>query len=336
MRVLPWIVVLLLLPVFSATAQEEAEPAVLLPVKIGILDTGIETTHSQFQAGQVVAWRDYINRIATPYDDHGHGTAVASRAAGSTLGGAPGAQLIIGKVLRSDNLLNSWADVSNGIRWAVDQGAQVVSISIWGTGPQPTNSLSLANAIDYAHQHAVLVVWIAGNGGTVPFVCSFGVPGPVTSTVLVGSSSPQALVVGASNPDGSPACFSQGDPELIAWGANVPIAALGGGITTGSGTSFAAPWVAGAAARLLADGAPQDPDWLEWVLLHQATDRATIPYVKEGYGLLGPTQLDAARAVARGEAPVPGPDARDVEHALWTVPRVAQTAKVPSGVLPPQ
>lgn len=316
------VILILTAPLAAPGGAAEADP-----IRIALLDTGILPTHSEFRAGQVVAWRDFVNGRPAPYDDHGHGTAVASRAAGRTIGAHAAAELIVGKVLDQNNRLADWEPSADAIRWATDAGADVISISLWATGPQPTSNAVLAPAIDYATQRGVLVVWIAGNGGT-PVVST-------PSTVLPGSASPQVLVVGAANEAGVRAPFSQYDPEILAPGWNVRVAWADGGIYRGSGTSYAAPWIAGAAARLLAEGAPRDPDWLEWVLLHVASDDEDVTYLHEGYGFVGPAQLEAAAAIARGEAPVPGPDARDAFHAATTAPRVAQSATVPGGMLPP-
>lgn len=316
-------VLILLLPLAApsgAAAEDE-------PVRIALLDTGILPTHSEFRPGQVVAWRDFVNGRPTAYDDHGHGTAVASRAAGRTIGPHPEAELIVAKVLDKDNRLSGWTPTAEAIRWATDQGADVISSSLWATGAQPTSNVALAAAIDYATQRGVTVVWIAGNGGT-PAVST-------PSTVLPGAASPQVIVVGAADIAGRRAPFSQLDPEILAPGWNVPIAWANGGIYSGSGTSYAAPWVAGAIARLLAEGAPRDPDWIEWALLHSARDDPAVHYHHEGYGFVGGAEAAGAYAIARGEAPMPGADERDAWHAATTAPRAAQSGTLPRGILPP-
>jgi len=303
------------------------------PPAIAILDTGIVAWQPAFAPGQVKAWRDFVSGFPEPYDDHGHGTSVASRAAGLTVGAAsPGADLIVAKVLRSDNGLSSWSLVQQAIVWAVDEGADVINVSIWGSVPNPTGSFNVAGAINYARERGVLVVWIAGNGGQLQQAPA---PNPVPATTLPGASSPQALIVGAAAPNGMPAGFSQRDPELLAYGQDVLIALPGGGHGRGWGTSFAAPWIAGAAARLITEGAPRDPDWLEWIMLHAAADRSEWTYLDEGYGLFDDDALARAIAIVRGEQPIPGLDERDLWHVATTVPRVAQTTRAPGGILPP-
>lgn len=305
--------------------------AALVPVRagaaetytIGIIDSGISPSHPEFRPGQVVAWKDFVAGGSAPYDDRGHGTAVASRAAGATLGAYPGAGLVVAKVLDSDNT-TPWGRVGSAIKWAVDAGADVINVSIWSPLPSPTSHLfALQTALNYATAHDVLVVWIAGNGTAPP------------SSVLPGAASSQALVVGASTSTGSPALFSQVDPEALAWGQDVRVAWNDGGIYTRNGTSFAAPWVAGAAAKVLAEGAPRDPDWLKWVLLHSARDSPVWTYPQEGYGVLDSEALAKAVAVAKGLAPVPPIDSRDAFHLVSTGVRTAESGAPPVGALPP-
>ncbi len=323
MRLTTFVAVMLLaVPAFVVSPATAEEPA----VRIALLDSGILASHVEFSPGQVVAWKDFVNGQPAPYDDQGHGTAVASRAAGRTIGAYPGADLIVGKVLDANNFA-PWSAVAAGIRWAVDEGADVVSISIWNAQPSASHLLSLSPAIGYAADRGVLVVWIAGNGGNVaPFQ---------HSTYGPGASSPQVLVVGAADELGRRAPWSQQDPEILGPGWSVPVARLDGHVGEASGTSYAAPWVAGAAARLIADGAPRDPDWLKWVITHSARDTSELTYLTEGYGYFGHAERDNARAIARGEAPMPGFDSRDAPHLATAAARGAQSGMVPLGALPP-
>lgn len=287
------------------------------PPLVAVLDSGIDGSHAEFDADQIVGWTDFINGRPEPYDDLGHGTMVASRVGGRTVGSYPGVKLLVGKVLdESDSA--TWGDVGRGIDWAVANGADVVNVSLWSQLPAPFPFYEIDRAIERATDAGVLIVWIAGNGGPAP------------STFLTGAGARDSLVVGAANANGSPASFSQLDPELLATGVYVPVAYNGGGVGGGSGTSFAAPWVAGAAAQLIADGAPRDPAWLSWVLMHRSTDSPTVTYAQEGYGFLGTTQLAGARAVARGDEPYPSRDGRDDIHTMTESVRALRAGNLPS------
>lgn len=148
---------------------------------LGVVDTGINATHPQFAAGQVsqalsscaaVSFR-CANGFA---DDNGHGTAVASIAAGSrtsqfstvTAGGyttvagnfigvAPAANIVAEKVLNAAGSGYS-TDVANGVRKAADAGAGVINVSItYG------NDANTVAAINYAAAKGAFIVWAGGN-----------------------------------------------------------------------------------------------------------------------------------------------------------------------------
>jgi minor extracellular serine protease Vpr len=122
-------------------------------VKIAIVDTGIDGEHPAF-GDRVVAFADFVNGDnSTAYDDYGHGTHCAGTAAGGTvtvdnygdeydvaLGVAPGANLIGAKVL-NDAGSGQFSTILSGAQWAIDSGADVVSMSLGGH-PSRGNSTS--------------------------------------------------------------------------------------------------------------------------------------------------------------------------------------------------
>jgi len=111
-------------------------------VTIAIIDTGIDGSHPAF-GDRITKFADFINGDnSSAYDDHGHGTHCAGTAAGGTvaidrygeqydvaLGVAPGANLIGAKVLDSRGSGN-FNTVLDGAQWAIDNGADVVSMSL--------------------------------------------------------------------------------------------------------------------------------------------------------------------------------------------------------------
>lgn len=148
---------------------------------LGVVDTGINATHPMFSAGQVsqalsscaaVSFR-CSNGFA---DDNGHGTAVASIAAGNTvwkgsaasgggyttangnfIGVAPAANIFSGKVLSAAGSGFS-TDVAAGVRKAADAGAGVINVSItYG------NDANMVGAINYAASKGAFIVWAGGN-----------------------------------------------------------------------------------------------------------------------------------------------------------------------------
>ncbi len=228
-------------------------------VTVAVLDTGVDATHPDL-AGRVAGSADFTGK-GTVIDGHGHGTHVASIVAGSGAGNdglrkgvAPGADLLIGKVLGdTGNGQTGW--VLAGMEWAAAQGADVVSMSL--TGSPTDGSDPLSAAVDRLTAAGTLFVIAAGNDG--PDARTVGTPG----------SADGALTVAAVDGEDEVASFSSrgpraGDgalkPDIAAPGVNIVAARAAGtsmgtpvdaSYTSASGTSMATPSVAGAAALLL-------------------------------------------------------------------------------------
>ncbi|MFH8607888.1 S8 family peptidase [Streptomyces sp. NPDC018029] len=237
-------------------------------VKIAVLDTGIDATHPDLK-DQVVAEKNFTES-ADAKDRYGHGTHVASTAAGTGAksggkfkGVAPGAKLLNGKVLGDDGYGED-SGIIAAMDWAVAEGADVVNLSLGGPDAPGVDPLE-AQVDKLSAEKGILFAISAGNDGTVG---SVGSPG----------SADAALTVGAVDDNDKLADFSSqgprvGDgaikPDVTAPGVDITAAAAPGsvierevgqnpeGYLTISGTSMAAPHVAGAAALLK----QQHPDW---------------------------------------------------------------------------
>jgi thermitase len=212
--------------------------------RIAILDTGVDLDHPDL-ASQIVLSANFT-KSATSDDLYGHGTHVAGVAAASgdngegVAGVALDASLMNVKVL-DDTGAGTCATTAEGIVWAVDHGADVVGLSLGG----PVGCSTQDAAIEYAVERGVLVTAGAGNGGA--------------QTPFYPAAHPAVVAVGASDRSDLRAPFSNHGP----W---VDIAAPGVGILSTlpnhaskyavrdygymSGTSMAAPMVAGAAALI--------------------------------------------------------------------------------------
>ncbi|MFI2423809.1 S8 family peptidase [Streptomyces sp. NPDC018955] len=236
-------------------------------VKIAVLDTGVDGTHPDLK-GQVTESKNFTS-AATAGDKVGHGTHVASIAAGTGAqskgkykGVAPGAKILNGKVL-DDSGFGDDSGILAGMEWAAAQGADVVNMSLGGMDTAEVDPLEAA-VNKLSAEKGVLFAIAAGNEGPQ----SVGSPG----------SADAALTVGAVDDKDALADFSStgprvGDgavkPDVTAPGVDITAASAKGndiakevgespaGYMTISGTSMATPHVAGAAAILK----QQHPEW---------------------------------------------------------------------------
>jgi subtilisin family serine protease len=221
-------------------------------VKVAIIDTGCDLKHPDLFRNIVGGW-DFVDNDADPTDvkdnidndrngaideAFGHGTHVA----GIIHLVAPDAQLLIARVLDADGRGNI-VDVAAGVRWAVQQGAKVINLSL---GMSTRSGDALQNALEEAAMRGVVIVSAAGNQGSD--IVDF--PGRSSSTICV------AAVDAAAN-GATFSSFNHSDVALSAPGVAVRSTYPGGGYRLWTGTSMSAPFVAGAVALL----AEKHPDW---------------------------------------------------------------------------
>jgi serine protease len=140
-------------------------------VTVAVIDTGVRETLADFNRTDFVDGYDFVNSDNDPDDDNGHGSHVAGTIAQSTnnrigvAGIAPGASIMPVKVLDAGGR-GSYANIAAGIRWATDEGADVINLSLGGS----YNSPVLENAINYAWNNGVVIVCAAGNNNvSTPF-----------------------------------------------------------------------------------------------------------------------------------------------------------------------
>jgi hypothetical protein len=291
---------------YAATHADAVPPAILRAagsLTIAVVDTGADLTAPDLAAKAPTGFSLHAGTVDVR-DPNGHGTFVASLAAGSVSNGegiagfGGDARLLIVKAGAGDG---SFSDVDEaiGIVYAVDHGARIVNLSLGG----PTSSATERNAVAYAAAHGVLLVAAAGNNARS------GNPLEYPAALL---SDGAGLAVGASNVLGGRASFSSFGSylSLVAPGVNVLGALPSAGSVTGfqavrlpgsrrgryglgSGTSFAAPQVAGAAALVWAANPSLSAGDVATILEQSASgDGAWTPEL--GYGV-----LDVAAAVAR-------------------------------------
>ncbi|OLB78038.1 MAG: serine protease [Actinobacteria bacterium 13_2_20CM_2_71_6] len=276
-------------------------------VTVGVLDTGIKADHPDL-AGKVLEAKDFTGTRPDASDDIGHGTHVAGIIAGTGAasngrdrGVAPDANLVSGKVCVSFGCPDS--AVIAGMEWIAPK-VRVVNMSLGGGATDGTDPLSQAvNSL--SAQYGTLFVIAAGNDR------SLDQPDPVES-VVAPAVADAALAVGSVTKQDETSLFSPHGPRLGDYAVKPDIAAPGSDIVSAraagtpagdadpvddnyarmSGTSMAAPHVAGAAAIL----AQQHPDWAAGRLKPALTSTAkpTAGVFEQGAG-----RVDVARAVTQ-------------------------------------
>ena len=193
---------------FDAWLQRPTLPA----TRVAVIDSGIDGTHPEF-VGRIAAARSFVGGSARR-DRHGHGTFISGLIAASLNNGegisgmAFPAQLLVAKVVRPDGVVPLEAE-ARAIRWAVDQGASVINLSLGGVrdpGDQSRDSFSPleASAVEYAIRKGVLVVAAVGNGDNAPEQPWRWASYP--------AALPHVLGVSAMSRDGSVPSFSNRDP----------------------------------------------------------------------------------------------------------------------------
>ncbi len=236
-------------------------------VVIAVLDTGLDPDHCDL-SGKIVAWKDFIASSANPYDDHGHGTFVASIAAGqyNPKGVAPGASLMGVKVLTSSGS-GSNDTIIQGIDWAVANGADVMNLSLGGQGGDGTSPL--AQECDWAVSQGVIVVAVAGGGGACETI---GTPGDARDVITVGAVDYNNEI--ASFSSRGPTTDGRVKPDVVAPGVSISAADAGTACSdvTMSGTSWSTALVSGACALVLDRNPNATPLQVKNILGYTAVD----------------------------------------------------------------
>ena len=299
----------------------------LHPWRVAVLDSGVHEGASMLRHNRVETGRDFVDDDHDPDDEHGHGTHVATLIGGfaDLYGVAPGVRILPVRVLDEDNR-GTEADLIAGIGYAVEQGADVLNLSLTfpaGYTPSP----ALIEALDEAADAGIVLVGAAGNDGA--------------GEVLWPAASPHVIAVAASitSADGEPVLtdYATAGPgvDLMAPGGDLSVDRDGDGYGDGilgedregpvfmAGSSQAAALVSGAAVLLLEEGAsPEEVTlalqaqayeggdegaevgagagqlWLKEAVKLVRHDHAAIPETRRTYAALMPFLADTAGGVA--------------------------------------
>jgi subtilisin family serine protease len=266
----------------------------LAPVKVAVVDSGIDYGHPEF-AGQIAGGKSFVPNSSWKVDTEGHGTYLAGLIAANPTNGigmagmAFNAKLLIAKVVNPDGSISLPGEVA-AIRWAANEGARVINLSLGGVRDPvdlqlDTYSAAEQQAIDYAYSKGAVIVAAVGNASeSVPWTYA-DYPAAL----------PHVIGVSALRRNGSVPAYSNRDP------AYVDIAAPGDDLFStiprelvdtsriacdtqaytncgpfelrqAIGTSFAAPQVAAAAALLIGQDPALTPDQVTWLLERSADD----------------------------------------------------------------
>lgn len=282
-------------------------------VTVGVLDTGVDPSHPDL-VGHITSSRSFIEAEPEVTDGHGHGTHVASTIAGSGAasdgrlkGVAPGADLMVGKVLDAGGS-GPYTSILDGMTWAAEGGADVVSMSLGGRASSAHDILS--DAVDaLSDKTGALFVIAAGNDGGYG-ESTLGSPGTADS----------ALTVGAVDKQDDLAPFSSRGPrvedlaikpEITAPGVNIVAGRANGTsmgtvvdehYTTASGTSMATPHVAAAAAILKQEHPKMTGPQLKDALVSTAQNHPGYSVYEQGAGRVDLTAATTGKVFASAKA----------------------------------
>lgn len=252
-------------------------------VTLAILDTGVDGTHPDLQAGMVPGWNTYNNNSDT-VDIHGHGTMTAGTAAavgnnGLGVAGVAWRSKIMPIRITDTAGYGYYSTMASGITWAADHGARVASISFSNT----CGSSTVASAAQYLRNKGGAVTVAAGNSGGL----------------ILDTPRTSITCVSATDASDALATFSSfGDAvDIAAPGVSIRTTIRGGGYASASGTSFSAPMTAGVYALMIAANPSLDATTLDSILFAAAADLGTPGWDQA----FGNGRLNAAAAVAQAK-----------------------------------
>lgn len=321
----------------------------LAPVRVAIVDSGIDLGHPEF-AGRVALAKSFVGGSVA--DQQGHGTFVAGIIAANSdnnegiSGIALSAQLLVAKVVRSDGTISPAAE-AKAIRWAADHDARVINLSLGGLRSRNKNEDTYStveqDAIEYAYAKGSVLVAAVGNGDQAPKT-----PWDLASYP---AALPHVIGVSALAQDGSVPAFSNRDAffnDMAAPGVGI-VSTLPRAITaqrpscvaqgysicgpaefrSAEGTSYAAAEVSGAAALLIAMRPALTAAQVAALLERSATDSnpatgcSRCVGTRDPYTGWGELDVEAAlKVLSAGTIPAPdhyesNDDAGSRAFALW-------------------
>jgi uncharacterized protein YjdB len=271
-------------------------------IVVAVIDTGLNTSHPDL-AGRITTGYDYMENTSAVTDLSGHGTMVSGCVAAAVnndigvSGSAVSANVKIapyrtgGQYVGDKNLYISY--IAAAIMAAADRSDVSVINMSFGTYSAYD---SIANSVAYAVSKGKVLVASAGNEGASSNGGKYVYPASYDGVISVAAT---------DSSDGHPSFSQYNDKvDLSAPGSSVYTTTRSGAYGTASGTSFAAPIVAGAAALLMSLDETLTASQVEDILKDTALDLGTAG--KDNYFGYGRIQLDQAVEVVTGEKPLSG------------------------------
>ena len=264
-------------------------------IKVAILDTGV-SEHDMLQ-NRIILQEDFTGND-NPLDNNGHGTHVAGIVAGSNESGqyngvAPEVLILNGKVLNAGGSGQlSW--LINGIEWAINNGADIISLSLGATydgNPEDLLTAPEVLKVEEAISKGIIVVIASGN-------CNTGC-GSFTGVTTPGIAR-NAITVGAVDNNNIHADFSSGGiisdyikPDVVAPGVGICSSFINNDYSCLSGTSMSTPHVAGSVALLLEKDSLLSPLQIKSIFESNALDLGVFGKdIEYGSGLIDLSKLE--------------------------------------------
>jgi serine protease AprX len=293
---------------------------------IAVIDSGIAKDRADFGFGKRVVVRQVFgDSSGSSVDGRGHGTFVAGIAAGEAAGyaGASPTSNLFDLDVMNDSGMARTSDVIAACEWVLknrDKGIRVVNLSLHSSSVLSIRYHPLNRAVEKLWFSGVTVVAAAGN---------YGIAGGPSGVKHAPGNDPFVITVGAYDLNNSVGLGRHDVPSWSAWGytnegfakpdmiaagryivgpvsagatllAEKPENAVAGGYMRLSGTSFAAPVVAGIAAQILARHPEWTPDQVKGALMHTARRIPEAQRLEQGRG-----EVNAVRAATATRAPNP-------------------------------
>ncbi len=227
-----------------------------------VIDTGIDTRHSDLYVVKHVNFTgDRKNRDCKGHGTHVAGTVAAKDNTSDVVGAAPGAPLTGVKVLGCDGT-GSYSGVIKGVDWVTANASKPAVVNMSLAGPV---SQALDDAVNNSAASGIFYSIAAGNAGAD--ACNYS-----PARAGAGTDNGIATIAATNSSDGETSWSNYG-PCVDIWapGASILSTKMGGGTTTKSGTSMAAPHVGGGGALYLANNTDASSTTVEGALTSSAT-----------------------------------------------------------------